>query len=138
MELDRADDDDAIMRYVAEKCPHTTRVNCSLTHVFAREVADRPDLHHSLWHETAKQALFNVWQLFNGQLQDPSADQGLVMPYRLSAAQRDQAQEHFLGLWDIIMAKRLERTPAATARADQAFQRFLQAATTKPKRRRRG
>src|SRR5258706_1344743 len=134
--------EDLVRDYVAEKFPATTRTSCSLTHVLAVEMRclaeGKTNLQHQVWHEVAKQALFNVYLLFNGELQDPERSDGLFLPCRLSAQQRKMAQEHFLALWAIIVDKRLEPTPAATARGDSRFQRFMHVATSKPKRRRRG
>ena len=111
------------------------RASVLLTDVFARDISDQgADLHHSLWHETVKQTLFNVWLLFHGRQFARGAETAL--PYRLTAAQREEAQEHFRALWDIIASKQLEPTPLARAKRDRGFQRFLQAATAKPKRQR--
>lgn len=77
-------------------------------------------------HELAKQGLFEVFLLFNGEVDGPEAKSaGRRLPFRLSKEQREQARELFAELWHILTNKKLEQTPLAKARRDKAFQSFL-------------
>lgn len=98
------------------------------------------DLRHGLYRDVferaGKRTLFCLHLLFRGETERPAEDG--YLPFRLSAAQFEEAREAMATLFQIVKMAKLERTPILRAKADADFQRFVGAATSTPKKGRRG
>lgn len=77
-----------------------------------------------LFREFAKQTMWELHLLFEGQLVD-SEGKDHYLDLSLTKDQLEEAREAFSTLWAIIKHPNLRRSPFGVARADTSFHRFM-------------
>lgn len=88
-----------------------------------------------LFHEVAKQMMWELRLLFAGQVVD-SEGRTHELHSRLAKEQREETREAFCTLWAVLNRAKLERSPLAAAKADAGFQRFIEGTFSAPAKRR--
>ena len=96
----------------------------------------RNGLYRDVFERAGKRTLFCLHLLFVGETERPAEDG--YLPFRLSAAQREEARAAFATLFHIVKTAKLERTAISKAKADVGFQRFMGSAASASEKRRRG